>query len=284
MRTNFQTWLNSLTNDDGSGTTGDLLNVSWFTDQMDVIGGDLDDIDADINALQNVGFLSGYDSVVYTYKDADTITIQAGGQFTVSDDSTMVKVAASTDLKLSTGRSTDCADEAANTLYYIWGGLTSLGATAFYFHTSATAMPSELTKGKRIRGAVRNDNSSNIMSFVMTQKCLMYDVDIACRGSDVTEVLDAPVSTSFVDVTCSAFIPEGVRAGHVCIATGYAGYVVIYQRIKGSSLSTGLEVGYTDYQWNMFTPNHILVNASGVFQVRQTQSATLCVSVAGYDL
>ena len=116
MRTNFQAWLNSLTNDDGSGTTGDLLNVSWFTDQMDVIGGDLDDIDADINALQNVGFLSGYDSVVYTYKDADTITIQAGGQFTVSDDSTMVKVAASTDLKLSTGRSTDCAAEAANTL------------------------------------------------------------------------------------------------------------------------------------------------------------------------
>lgn len=239
MRTNFQAWLNSLTNDDGSGTTGDLLNVSWFTDQMDVIGGDLDDIDDEITALQNVGFLSGYDSVLYAYKDTNTITIQSGGQFTVSDDSTVIKVAANTDLKLSTGRSTDCAAEAANTLYYVWGGQTSLGATAFYFHTSATAMPSELAKGKRIRGAVRNDTSSNILPFAMTQKCLFYDVDLGCGGSDVTEVLDTTVSTSFVDVLCSAFIPAGVRAVHVCVVSGIT-YSLIYQRIKGSSLSMGL--------------------------------------------
>lgn len=284
MRTNFQAWLNSLTNDDGSGTTGDLLNVSWFTDQMDVIGGDLDDIDADITALQNVGFLNGFDSVVYTYKDADTITIQAGGQFTVSDNSTMVKIAANTDLKLSTGRSKDCADEAANTLYYIWGGQTALGATAFYFRTSATAMPSELVKGKRIRGAVRNDTSSNIIPFTMTQKCLIYDVDIACNGLDVTEVLDATVSTSFVDVLCSGFIPEGVRAVHACILSGYRDELV-YQRIKGSSLSVGLNVGLTAEQSIvMFTPNHILVDASGVFQIRQTRLAILRVSLAGYDL
>lgn len=280
MRTNFQTWLNSLTNDDGSGTTGDLLNVSWFTDQMDVIGGDLDDIDADINALQNVGFLSGYDSVVYTYKDADTITIQAGGQFTVSDDSTMVKVAASTDLKLSTGRSTDCAAEAANTLYYIWGGLTSLGATAFYFHTSATAMPSELVKGKRIRGAVRNNNSSNLIDFRMTQRRFWYVADVDGDGSDVTEVLDATVSTSFIDVTCTGFVPEGQRAVLLYFRQTGEG-LAAYWRDKGSSLSTGIKCGSAGIP---SFHNIVNVNASGVFQFRNTASTSTRISVVSYDL
>lgn len=274
MRTNFQTWLNSLTNDDGSGTTGDLLNVSWFTDQMDVIGGDLDDIDADINALQNVGFLSGYDSVVYTYKDADTITIQAGGQFTVSDDSTMVKVAASTDLKLSTGRSTDCAAEAANTLYYLWGGLTSLGATAFYFHTSATARPSELTKGKRIRGAVRNDNSSNILPFFIVGDFYQYNVATALAGSDETEVFDGTMDTNFVNVDCSGFVPPSSR---ICVAS-YIYNQPAYWRYDGTSHTGILGFGYDR---GVFFP---LVTASGIFEARTASSNTTRMAVTGYYL
>ena len=272
MRTNFQAWLNSLTNDDGSGTTGDSLNVSWFTDQMDVIGGDLDDIDADINALQNVGFLSGYDSVVYTYKDADTITIQAGGQFTVSDDSTMVKVAASTDLKLSTGRSTDCAAEAANTLYYIWGGQTALGATAFYFHTSATAMPSELVKGKRIRGAVRNNNSSDIMPFYIVGNFYQYAVATALAGSDETEVFDGTMNTNFSSVDCSGFTPPSARvtvAGH---ADGYH----IYWRHAGSSQTGIVSVGYGR---DVFT---VITTASGIFEAMGEASHTTRISVVAY--
>lgn len=271
MRTNFQTWLNSLTNDDGSGTTGDLLNVSWFTDQMDVIGGDLDDIDADITALQNVGFLSGYDSVVYTYKDTDTITIQAGGQFTVSDDSTMVKVAASTDLKLSTGRSTDCAAEAANTLYYIWGGLTSLGATAFYFHTSATAMPSELAKGKRIRGAVRNDNSSNILPFLMTSTHYHYNVSLISDGTDPTEVLDIAGGTStWIDVDCSSVMPISSWLGYIAFNSNY-------QRIRPKGNTTeGFQIAVGIYP--------VLVDANRVFQTRNTQAYGQRMSLWGYAL
>ena len=141
MNADFLAWLASLTNDDGSGTTGDLLNISWFDTQMDTIDGVLTDMEAEIAALQAIGFIAGYDSVLYAYTDADTITIASGGQFTTSDSTAFITVAANTALKLSTGRSTDCAAEAANTLYYVWGGQTSIGTTAFYFHTSATAMP-----------------------------------------------------------------------------------------------------------------------------------------------
>ena len=280
MRTNFQTWLNSLTNDDGSGTTGDLLNVSWFTDQMDVIGGDLDDIDDEITALQNVGFLSGYDSVLYTYKDANTITIQAGGQFTVSDDSTVIKVAANTDLTLSTGRSTDCAAEAASTLYYVWGGQTSLGATAFYFHTSATAMPSELTKGKRMRGAVRNNNSSDIMPFVMTPTTYWYDVNISFDGSDATEVLDTLISMSFVNVDCSGLIPQGKRVVMLYIKD-MAGGINLQLRTGGSSITTGVNIGRPNFLH--YIEN--LVNDAGLLQVRQINGEGLLrISVGGYEL
>ena len=282
MRTNFQTWLNSLTNDDGSGTTGDLLNVSWFTDQMDVIGGDLDDIDDDITSLQNSGFLTGYDSVLYTYKGADTITIQADGQFTTSDNSTVIKVAANTDLTLSTGRSTDCAAEAANTLYYVWGGQTSLGATAFYFHTSATAMPSELTKGKRLRGAVRNDNSSNIMPFVMTPTTYWYDVNIVCEGSDVTEVFDATISNSaFSDIDCSGFVPAGIQMIS-CVFRGGGEYTRIKWRQKGSGIN-GISInGQLYYESTVFT------NSNGIFQVTLIYPVSTAqiyrVSISHYQL
>lgn len=284
MRTEFQTWLNGLTNDDGSGTTGDMLDVAWFDDQMDVIDSVITQMEADIAALQDAGFLNGYDSVQYAYTDADTITILAGGQFTASDGTKMYSVAANTTLKLSTGITTDAAAEAANTLYYIWGGETALGATAFYFHTSATSRPSELTKGALIRGAVRNDNSSNIMPFTMSAHTMMYDMDIACGGSDATEVLDATVSTAFVGVPCAAFVPAGIRLVLVCINGGYAGNTTIYQRIKGSAISTGVPVAYSHASAEIFTPPDVMVNASGLFQIRQLNSATMRVSLAGYAL
>ena len=273
MRTNFQTWLNSLTNDDGSGTTGDLLNVSWFTDQMDVIGGDLDDIDADINALQNVGFLSGYDSVVYTYKDADTITIQAGGQFTVSDDSTMVKVAASTDLKLSTGRSTDCAAEAANTLYYIWGGETALGSTAFFFHTSATSRPSELVKGKLIRGAVYNDNSSNILPFVMSMTTMMYMTDILLVGSDPTEIYDTSLGTSFTSISAAAFVPAGQRVVMLGATQGTNSSYTTSFRNGDDTSSSGIPL-VTTYQRTI----DIIASTTGVIWAKSSTAIMSTVS------
>lgn len=280
MRTNFQTWLNSLTNDDGSGTTGDLLSVAWFTDQMDVIGGDMDVMEADIDALQAAGFLTNYDSVLYVYKDANTITIQAGGQFVASDNSKMFTVAANTDLPLSTGLTTG-QTEAANTLYYVWGGEDSNSATRFYFSNSATVMPSELVKGKLLRGAIRNDNSSNIIEFRMTQRQYLYVADITGNGSDATEVLDTTVATSFVDVTCSEFLPPGRRGVSLLYRNG-TNPISAYWRDKDSSLSMGVQFKGT--AGDLVVSFVAIVNASGVFQVRNGNSATTRATLIAYEL
>ena len=282
MNADFLAWLASLTNDDGSGTNGDLLNISWFDAQMDTIDGVLTDMEAEIAALQAIGFIAGYDSVLYAYTDADTITIASGGQFTTSDSTAFITVAANTALKLSTGRSTDCAAEAANTLYYIWGGLTALGATAFYFHTSATAMPSELTKGKRMRGAVRNNNSSDIMPFVMTPTTYWYDVNTIADGNGLTEVLDAPVSTTWTDVLCSGFVPSVARSILVKGFVTDASTSSVYFRAKGSSVTNGVHVAFGGTYFH-FTA-HAVVNDSGVFQVRKTGSGLCRLEIVNYQL
>lgn len=274
MNADFLAWLASLTNDDGSGTVGDLLNILWFDVQMDTIDGVLTDIEADVAALQAIGFVNGYDSVVYSYTDADTITIAAGGQFTTSDSTAFISVAASTPIKISTGRSTDCAAEAANTLYYLWGGQTALGATAFFFHTSATAMPSELAKGKRIRGAVRNDNSSDLMPFYIVGNFYQYDTAIAYAGSDVTEVFDGTMDTNFQNVDCSGFTPPSSRIAVV----GYAVGDPMFWRVDGTSNAGILAIGGHAGVSYPFT------NASGIFEARGSGSRTTRISVTGYYL
>lgn len=225
--------------------------------------------------------LTWHDSVVYVYTDVDTITIQAGGQFVSSDGTAMYAVASNTDVKLSTGLTTG-QSEAANTLYFVWGGVDSNGALKFYLSNSASSMPSELVKGRLLRGAVRNDNSSNIVDFRMTPRGYWYVVDAEAAGSDVTEVLDAKVGTSFVDVNCAGFVPAGRRSVYAAFRN-FGGKAGQYYRDKDSALSTGIYLGYNS------TPSHgyaffAMVNASGVFQLRNTSSQTTRIFVIGYEL
>jgi len=205
----------TITDDDGTGETGTLFdNAFWNDDVFDAIDAVFDLVEADVEALQTQGYLKGYDSVVYEYKDAATVTLQASGQFTSSDSTAFYTIAANTDCGFAANLSSDVGGgEASSTLYYIWGGEDSGGDLEFWISDSATVMPSELVKGKRLRGAIYNDGSSNILLFIMTQESYLYNVAIAVAGSDATEVLDATVSPSaWTEIDWSSFVPPGIES------------------------------------------------------------------------
>jgi hypothetical protein len=216
--------------------------------------------------------------VIYAYTDADTITLAAGSKFTVSDG-TLCRLEAPTALKISTGRTADIGAEAANTLYYIWGGLkVSDGSLGFYVHTSAALKPSELAQARLLPGAVRNDNSSDLISFLMTARAYEYDAAIAVAGSDVTEVFDATLTTSWQDCTCTAFVPAGSRTVSVVATTATTTFHSIRQ--KGSALA-GYPFSFANSEIKSY---QAMVNSVGVYQVYNSSSEVTRISVRGYTL
>jgi hypothetical protein len=228
-------------------------------------------------------FGDNVNNVTYNYTDADTITIDAGTEFTVTDG-TLCRIEAATALKLSTGRTADIGAEAADTKYSIWGGLkVSDGTLGFYFHTGATVKPSELAQARLLRGCVRNDHSSNLMPFYQTMVGVnnawqFYDVETPCTGSDVTEVLDATVSTTYVDVDCSPFVPAGAREVLVnYITNAYTCYV----RRNGSAVTVGVGLGLVP---NVTTSFKWYTDSSGIFEVKNTSSQTTRASLVGFAL
>jgi hypothetical protein len=213
--------------------------------------------------------LNNYDSFIYTWKDAATITVKAGGQATTSDGTITHTLASDTDLALPSGL--DTGNEAANAKYYIWIG----DGNTLKFSLSATA-PTGLTNPARLPGCVRNNATSDIVPFQFDGKWMLYDVDSTCGGSDVTSVLNSTV-LSFTDVDCSPYVPTGAREVllNVLIGSGYSTYV----RQKGSTVSTGIYL-YLTSTVTLLLPYQ--VNAAGLFQVRSAGSQIVRMTMLAY--
>lgn len=268
----------SITNDLGDGVSGTLLDEAFFDGFVDDINTELAEIEADVEALQTQGYLKDYDTVIAEYKDAATITLQADGQFTSSDGAAFYAITANTDVGFSTNLSSDVGGgEANSTLYYIWGGEDSNGDLEFWITDSATSMPSELVRGKRLRFTIYNDGSGNILPFYMSD-WYYYDVDADGGGSDATEVLDATVGTTFTDVDCSDFVPAGVH--EVLFNCTSVGSLTRWFRPNGSSKSTGIKGGAAAAQEVL----RYITDDNGIFECRQSSSASLRISLIAYRL
>jgi len=267
----------TITDDDGTGETGTLFdNAFWNDDVFDAIDAVFDDVETDVEALQGVGYLKGYDTVVYEYKDAATVTLQAGGQFTSSDSTAFYVLAANTDCGFGANLSSDVGGgEAASTLYYIWGGEDSGGSLEFWITDSATVMPSELVKGKRLRGCICNDASSNILPFSINSNWYFYDVTIDCGGSDVTEVHDGTAAT-WTDIDCSDFVPQGKR--EIYFNRNAPSNTINYIREKGSS-TDGIKISGV---YANLDPEFFIVNDNGIFQFKSNQSHR--IAIIGFEL
>jgi len=97
-----------------------------------------------------------------------------------ADDGTMlmgVDIPITVDITASGANGLDTGSEAANTWYYIWLIYNpATDTTAGLFSTSSTSptLPSGYTK-KRLIGAVRNDNSSDLLNFIQNNYVVSYN-------------------------------------------------------------------------------------------------------------
>ncbi len=103
----------------------------------------------------------------------------------------------------------DTGSEAASTWYYVWlifNPSTKTYAAMLSISSTSPTMPSGYTKKRRV-GVVRNDASSNFLSFICkgtkNTKKYLYLEDM----SSVTSVLSGGTATTNTNVNCGAFVP-----------------------------------------------------------------------------
>lgn len=262
--------------ENGSNATAEVFNAPLYDaddnfEELDerVAQNALDVIDLDgrIDTLEGQTVTLPTDKKVnYEWKDNATITVKAGsysvqGQPIVIENNIDV-----------TFTNLDTGSEQASKFYHLW--IEKEDPTAIKLSLSGTS-PTGMTNPLLIEGGISNNASSNITKFVKSEQDMMYDVDVALGGSDETEIYDASLSTSFVDIDASKFIPYGKRLVRCMFANGGNASKM---RVKGSSVSSGILPG------SMFI-YEIMVNDSGVFQRALTAAtATHRESVLGYRL
>lgn len=273
----------TIVDDSGSGDDGTLFdNAFWNDDIFDAIDDVFADVATDVAALQEQGFLKGYDTVLYSYKNTSTVTIAADGQCTSDDGEVFYTISAAEDVDF-TNNIANGESESASTLYYLWIGTNSSSQQEIVISINPTTVPNEhasatqLTHAHRLRGCVYNDGSSNLVAFEMTQDEVNYRQAAECGGSDPFEVLDATVSTTPTDVDCSAFIPAGTKVVTIayCLSVAYPHFWR-----KNGDTHNGISCCSNSFR-GWYNP---VVDANGIFECVNGGSATTRISLIGFKI
>ena len=274
-----------------------ILPVPTWLEFGDRLTGDNDPVygangSANSNArtllLSTQGIGTYNDTLYFTYTSASTVTVQPGVCW--SDDETQGYHIDTVTVIDMTSDFANGESESSSTPYYIWVGENSSNALEFVISANHTTVPNEqgsatqLGTAHRLRQIIYNDGSSDLLAFNVQPKTglVWYDEDILCGGSDVTEVRDASTTTSFVDVDCSSFVPQGVREVYLAQKNTAGGSAVFY-RFNGSSISSGY--GAMSSSSSVVAHDQVLVDANGIVEVAISgATVTLRVSVIGYKI
>ena len=205
--------------------------------------------------------LTDTDTTIFSYTSASSITVAAGGQFSDSGLTALYNVAAATVVSTSADLSASATGAPTlqnSTFYYLWGGEDSGGALTFVF-SDLTTLPSELSKGRILRGGIAIDGSGNILSF--SNDGLWYHFTTSIN------VYTGTMPTTNTSIDMSAYVPADVRratfrvgstsfASPGAFLTGVAAYVNDISCIGDKYLHVGSSYVYL----------------TGVFQSSVTQS------------
>lgn len=245
--------------------------VSAIEEDVTTIQEDISALDERVTDLEEGGGGGGgtahvINTIRYEWVSNGEISIFAGG--VISDGTITYEIESDTSVTFA---DLDTGSEEASKLYYIWIGLVTDVQTV-KLSLSATT-PTGLTDPLKLRGAIRNNASSNIVFFLMSDSVMHYGVDVNFNANDETGK-SLSVSTSFVDIDISAFVPQGTRLTVYAFSNGGNLY---YDRLKGSSASSGVSLF-------AMTIRQIMVDSSGVFQAKCNTNVTHYFCVLSYDL
>lgn len=186
------------------------------------------------------------------YTSANVITLRSG--LRAADDTNSNVIILPSDLTVSLATSgangLDTGTEAASTWYYVWLiRKSSDGTVAALFSTSRTAptLPSGYDQKTRLKMAIRNDASSNILPFLVSSGW-PYAPEIIYTSHDygVTpyRVLTNGTSTTFAAVSLATVIPPISRLAHMTITGVTFSPAGAYIRPTGSGLTNGRIVSF----------------------------------------
>jgi len=144
------------------------------------------------------GLLAGYDTVIAEYKDATTITVKAGGQY--SANGILYTIAADFDLSTSTGLSADDTLTADTWYYIVTNGTT--------YKLSDAATCSDVSNGVALGAGISIYNDAGTLKI----RPFDYDGRWYRYRSDVT-VYTGTAPTSLTALDLSAYCPANVSTG-----------------------------------------------------------------------
>lgn len=212
--------------------------------------------------------------------DATRLTILAGGKFT-AHDGTLYRIEEDITVDIDTDWSADGA--LAVGFAYLWAGEDSGGDLKIVVSEEAELLPSELVKGRRLRGGIYvwdNGGTKEVLPFHILGNWFYYDETLDVDGSDLTEIYDATVTTSWVTVDASEFVPPGRR--FVWAKYRQGGNTPLFIRLKGGT-SDGQEYPRANVT-DAIHPGLVPINDSGQFEAKNGASFNLRFSLMTYQL
>lgn len=223
------------------------------------------------------------DSVLYVYKNTTTITLNAGGIFGNSDGSRLYEIESAVDVSTSTDLT--AADTlTAGVFYYIWGGEEAGGSQIYVLSDDSAVMPSELTKGRCLRGGISiwdNGGTEEITPFNFDGRFYEYSVTAIGASGEQNSVFSGTLTTTFLDVDCSALVPAGCQRVRCIANCGTNNTSHHFYRCNGASHS-GIQHGNLHYSY--VEPYNAFVDTAGVYEAKNSASVTTYITLIGFFL
>lgn len=228
--------------------------------------------------------------LVVSYSNANQVQIGMGN---FRDDTNVQTFTVGSPITVSINTSgangLDTGTESANSWYYVWmvGKTDGTVAGLLSLSSSSPTLPSGYTLKRLLPMAIRNDASSVICPFMVTQGWPFRPTVIytdANTGGSPYQVLSGGTATSFTSVSTTSMVPPVARACLLWSQLARTGSGTINAAVRQSGSSASVMLGVVDGLCNYQTMTcQQTLNASQALEYQlSTNQAQLSLAVLGF--